>query len=147
MHQIFERGDVLTRTEAREQAFIILFEQVIQNKKVEEIIEDALEARDIQINNFTKRLTLGAEERLSQLDQQIESNLKGWNMKRISKVTLAVLRLAVYEIYYGEDTPVSVAINEAVELAKKYAGEQDASYVNGVLASIVKNKEETNESL
>ncbi|WP_159459700.1 transcription antitermination factor NusB [Scatolibacter rhodanostii] len=136
----------MTRKEAREQAFFILFEQVIQNKSTQEILEDAADARDLQINTFTKKLAFGAEAHLEELDRLIEENLKGWNMRRISKVTLAVLRLSAYEIYFESDTPLSVAINEAVELAKVYAGEKDAAYVNGVLSSIAKNKESQKET-
>ncbi len=133
----------MTRTEAREQAFIILFEQVIQQKSIQEILEDGKDARDLAVGGFTKSLILGTQEHLEEVDSKIEENLKGWNIKRIAKVTLAVLRLAIYEICFEPETPAGVAINEAVELAKKYAGEKDAAYVNGVLSSIVKDEAET----
>lgn len=130
-----------SRKQEREDAFVILFEQVIQKNSIEEILEDAFDARDLEITAFTKKMVLGAEENLEKLDKIIEKNLKGWTMRRISKVNLAVLRLAVYELMFEEKTPIKVVINEAVELAKKYAGEKDASYANGILGSVVKMRE------
>lgn len=134
-----------TRIEEREDSFVILFEQVVQKKSIEEILEDAQDARDLEITAFTKKMVLGVEENIEKLDKIIEKNLKGWTMKRISKVNLAVLRLAVYELTFEEQTPLKVVINEAVELAKKYAGEKDASYVNGILGSVVRAPKDVEE--
>lgn len=73
-----------------------------------------------------------------EIDQLIEGHIRGWSLRRLSKVALALLRLAVYEMMWDEGIPYSVSINEAVELAKTYGGKDDAPYVNGVLASISK---------
>ena len=73
--------------------------------------------------------------------QRVSYFTKGWRINRISKISLAVLRVAVYEILYCEEIPVSVSINEAVELTKKYSITEDASFVNGLLGSLVKGKE------
>ena len=78
---------------------------------------------------------------LDEIDSLINENLVGWSAKRISKVSRAILRLAVCELLYSENMPVGVAINEAVEIAKKYATPDDASYINGVLGSFVKKLE------
>ena len=83
---------------------------------------------------------LGTINNLENIDKNIEEYLKNWDKSRLSRVSLAVLRLAVYEILYSQENPVSVCINEAVELTKKYALQDDASYINGVLSSIEKNK-------
>ena len=64
---------------------------------------------------------------------------KGWSLRRLSKVALAILRMAVFELLYLDSIPASVTINEAVELAKTYGGQGDAPYINGVLATVVKN--------
>lgn len=72
-----------------------------------------------------------------ELDEIINTNTTGWNTRRMGKVDLTILRLAVYEIRYDEDIPVSVAINEAVELAKRYGGDSTPAFVNGVLAKLV----------
>lgn len=68
----------------------------------------------------------------------IESKLKNWKLSRISKVSLSILRVAVYELKYMDDVPTNVSINEAVELAKQYANEDDYSFINGVLGAIAK---------
>ena len=75
---------------------------------------------------------------MEQIDSVISKNIRGWNMQRISKVTLALLRLSVYEILFDDTIPAGVSANEAVELAKKYGGKDDAPYINGVLSSVIK---------
>lgn len=74
---------------------------------------------------------------LGELDEKLEASVSGWSLNRIGKVELTILRLALYEILYDEDVPSSVAINEAVELAKKYGREESAGFVNGILAKLV----------
>lgn len=130
----------MTRREAREQAFCILFEQAVTGNAVDEILHAAQEARDFVPNSFAEAEALGAEERREEIDEVIGENIRGWSIQRLSKVTLSVLRLAVYEILFDPAIPAGVSINEAVELAKKYGGEDDAPYVNGVLASVVRDK-------
>lgn len=71
------------------------------------------------------------------IDEKISANAKGWKIERIAKAELAILRLAVYEALYEESVPVGVAVNEAVELAKEYGGENGAAFVNGILGKIV----------
>lgn len=139
------KGDFLTRREAREQAFQVLFEQAVTGEKVEDIFHNATEARDFVPNSFTEEIAFGVEENLEELDRQIASYARGWSIYRLSKVTLALLRMAVYEILYETSIPSSVSINEAVELAKTYGGKDDASYVNGVLASIEKQRSGENK--
>lgn len=128
----------MTRREAREQAFCILFEQAVGGEKVDDILHDASEARDFIPNSFAEAEALGAEENQEKIDEVIGENIRGWNLRRLSKVTLALLRLAVYEMLFDPSIPASVSINEAVELAKTYGGKDDAPYLNGVLASVAK---------
>ena len=132
---------LLTRHEAREQAFVIIFEQVVSEKTTDEILTDALDARDFVVDKFAKRVAVGVEENAERINEAIASSIKGWNINRISKVCLAILKLSVFEILFEENLPVSVSINEAVELAKIYGGENDAPYVNGVLSTIEKKME------
>ena len=129
-----------TRRESREQAFVLLFEKTMTNDNMEDIIEMAVEARGIEMDAYCKKLTSLAELHLDEIDALIEQNIRGWSLRRLSKVTLTILRLAVCEIKFlcTQDVPVSVSINEAVELAKTYGNEKDASYVNGVLSTIAK---------
>ena len=128
----------MKRTEAREQAFCILFEHAMTGEKMDEILHAAAEARDFVPNSFTESEVFGVEEHLEQIDSVISENIRGWNIRRISKVTLALLRLSVYEILFDSAIPAGVSANEAVELAKKYGGKDDAPYVNGVLSSVIK---------
>ena len=129
------------RREERKQAFYLLFEQLFQKDSMDIIIEDAKDARDAEIGKYTRELVSGVEEKLAEIDGYIEANLKSWKKNRISKVTLTILRIAVYEMLYREDVPVGVSINEGVELAKEYATPSDGSFVNGVLGSVSKQIE------
>lgn len=128
----------MKRKEAREQAFCILFEHAVTGETMDEILHAAAEARDFIPNSFAEEEVFGVEEKLEQIDDVISENIRGWNIRRLSKVTLAVLRLAVYEIMFDDTIPAGVSANEAVELAKKYGGKDDAPYINGVLSSVIK---------
>lgn len=133
----------MTRHEARETAFIILFEKLFRpDDSIDEIVSSAEESDFFQVDDFILSVTGIAGEKQDEIDGMIEKNLVGWTIKRISKVSLAVLRLAVCEILYFDDIPVSVSINEAVEITKKYSTAQDASFVNGVLGSVSKSVSE-----
>lgn len=136
----------MTRREAREQAFCILFEQAVTEESVGEILHAATEARDFIPNSFAESEAFGAEENREEIDRVIGENIRGWNIRRLSKVALALLRLSVYEILFDDSIPDGVSINEAVELAKKYGGRDDAPYINGVLASVVKSRGSAEEN-
>lgn len=126
----------MSRRKSREQAFALLFEKSFNDLPVMDLAEGAQDARELIIEPFALALAQGAEEKLAEIDARIDEFSHKWSRNRISRVALAVLRLAVYEMLYEDDTPVSVAINEAVELAKKYGGDEDSSFVNGVLGGI-----------
>lgn len=126
----------MSRRKSREQAFALLFEKCFNDQPVEELAAGAAEARDIEVDGFTMELAQGAESKVDELDALIDEYSRKWSKDRISRVALAVLRLAVYEMRYCDETPTEVAINEAVELAKRYGGEEDASFINGVLGGI-----------
>lgn len=133
----------MNRSEIRENAFKLIYSLEIQkNKDIKEQIELFFEANEIKNNEakkYIESVVLGIEKNSQEIINNIEKNLKDdWTLNRISKIDLSVLKLAIYEISYT-DIPYKVAINEAVELAKKY-GEEEKSrkFVNGILASIVK---------
>lgn len=128
----------MTRSESREQAFLLNFETLFSDLGIEEIIACAGEIRDFKVSGFAKDLVCYTYNNREQINETISSFTKNWDMKRISKVSLAVLQLAVGEIMQFNDIPVSVTINEAVELCKKYGGDDDFSFVNGILGSYVK---------
>lgn len=129
----------MTRRESRELAFILVFEKSFQGDDVSiiELIENALELEIFPTNAFAENLARKVYDNLEEIDSAIDSNLVGWSAKRISRVARAILRVAVAELLYS-DIPVGVAINEAIEITKKYATTDDASYVNGVLGSFAK---------
>lgn len=127
---------------SREQAFIILFEKSFnQDMSVDEIINIAIEAEVIKEDKFTEKLVKTADEHLTEIDELVEQNLKGWTMARISKVSLALIRMAITEIKFFEDIPTGVSINEAVEICKIYGSDEDKSFVNGILGSVSRSTE------
>lgn len=133
------------RRQEREEAFVLVFERMFKDDESEEVFDSAVEARDASIGKFTKLLVNGVYDKLELIDEVIEKNLKGWKKNRISKVALTLLRIAVFEIMFVDDVPTNVSINEAVELCKKYATEQDASFLNGVLGGVVRSQTKNGE--
>ncbi len=128
----------MTRKEVREQAFILIFENEFNNEySLDEMIEAARDAELFETDAFARELaekTIGEKDKI---DVIFSDNLKGgWKLNRISKVSLAILRLALCEMTEFPDIPVSVSINEAVDLAKKYAPYEDYAFVNGLLSSV-----------
>ena len=141
----------MTRSQVREQIFKLLFriefnsagdmeEQVRLFFEVPPLDdEDRTDTRGIsgRDGQYIKDKYERIVSRLAEIDALIEETAKGWSMARIGKVELTILRLAVYELKYDDDIPPRVAINEGVELAKKYGQEGAGSFVNGVLAKLV----------
>ena len=126
----------MTRRQAREQAFTLIFEKSFHPElTVEEMISMAVEARYLQTDEFAVLLAKTEDEQQPKIDSIIEKNAIGWRKDRISRVSLSLLRLALCEMLYIEDVPTSVSINEAVELAKLYASQEDAAFINGVLGT------------
>jgi N utilization substance protein B len=128
----------MTRRESRETAFALLFENTFTDEGMETVIDNAVEGETLSPDAFAVSLAVGAANAQEELDKRIEGASHKWSVSRISRVALSVMRLSLYEILYLEDIPTSVSINEAVELAKKYGGDEDAAFVNGVLGGIVK---------
>lgn len=131
----------MNRTEIRELAFKLLYSIQVQHDNSEEQIELFIENNEIEndeAKNFINNIIKGIKEKENEIIKIISENLRAeWNIERISKVNLSLLELSIYEILYTE-TPYKVAINEAVELAKKYGEENSPQFINGVLASVVK---------
>ena len=128
----------MNRTKAREQAFLLVFEKAFREESMQELMEYAVEAGLYQNCDFSDGEAFGVSTYLDEIDGVIQKYIKNWSIDRLSKVSLAILRLAVYELQYVNDIPESVSINEAVELAKQFGSEDDAKYINGVLSSVVK---------
>ena len=132
----------MTRKEARDQAFVLIFEKGINNESIEDILEAAKECRNFleDEDGYTLKVFTGVFERQEEIDSVISKNLTGWTINRISKISLAVLRLAIFEIMYMDDIPDAVSVDEAVELCKTYSTQEDAAFVNGVLGTVVRSK-------
>lgn len=130
------------RREMREHIFKLLFlnkfngteEMPQQIQLYFDGLEDLNPVEQAYMENKYAKIT----ERLEELDSILNEKSAGWKTKRMSKVDLNILRLAVYEMKYDEDVPVKVAINEAIEISKSFGGEDSASFVNGVLGKIAR---------
>ena len=135
----------MKRTEAREQAFRLLYSlQLIEEKDLEEQLELFFEENNIDDKDavdYIRDIIIGTNNDNSEIEKAISENIKSdWDITRISKIDLTLLKLGIYEIEYSK-LPYKVVINEVVELAKKYGDDNSKSFVNGVLASIVKKSE------
>ena len=117
----------------------VIKEHLSTSPNAQELINAAEEAELYTEDSFSKQVLSLAIENITQLNSVISEFAKGWKIERLSKVSLAALRLALTEIIYFDDIPSSVSVNEAVELIKKYASEQDASFANGILGSYLRS--------
>ena len=133
----------VSRYKKREQAFILSFESLLSDTDIDELVDNAFDSNDEHLSDYAIMCAKGIISNSDVIDKHISDNLKkGWKISRISKVSYTVLRLAIYEMLFVEDVPVSVSINEAVELAKKYSVPDDSAFVNGVLGAIAKSIDE-----
>ena len=127
----------MNRSKEREQAFILVFEKTFNPEvSIEDIFKLAIESEFMKPSDFAEKLASMTVENVEEIDGKIEEFAVGWTISRITKVSLSILRIAICEILYMDDIPVGVSINEAVELAKKYAGKEDSAFINGVLGSL-----------
>lgn len=132
----------MKRSAIRELAFQLIYSLEIQKEEnLEDQIELYLECNEVEekeAKEYVKDAVLGINENIKEIQELIEKNLKAdWQLDRISKIDLSLLKLAIYEIKYKE-IPYKVAINECLELSKKYGEESSKNFVNGILASVVK---------
>lgn len=127
----------MNRTKAREYAFVLLFEYKFQPEEIETILNDFVEEYNPGTQQeYIERVVRGTVAEIEKIDEKIAEVSKDWKVDRISCVSIAVLRLAVYEILFCDDIPAAVSVNEAVGLAKKYDGDEAAPFVNGILGKI-----------
>lgn len=137
----------MNRSEARCEAFKLAFQITAHKDSYPEVVElfeeenEALKKSDKKQYAYIVATANGIYEKRDALDEIITKNLKsGWKLERLSKVSLAVLRLAVFEVLYVDDIPDHVAVNEAVELAKQYDIDEAPAFINGVLSGVLKEK-------
>lgn len=130
----------MKRNEMREQAFFLSFESLFtSNDEINELIELYSE-NVVPVCDYAREVFSGVAENKDKFDETINTFSKSWKVSRLPKTTLAILYVALYEMEFVDTVPENVAINEAVELAKKYASNDDASYVNGILGAVSRSK-------
>ena len=133
----------MQRSAMRELAFKLIYGIEVQKETDEDYIELFFENNDIkekEVQDYLRKIKDGIQEHKDEIDELIAHNLKSnWSFDRISRVSLSLLKIAIFEMLYSE-LPYKIAINEVVELAKKYADSQSPMFINGILASVVKEK-------
>lgn len=130
-----------SRSAAREAAFTQIFQINQHGEELDCILGELLEEKPECADNidYIRNVVYGVRDKRDELVNIISKHLrKGWSIERISKTSLSILKLAVYEINYVDDVPAKAAVNEAVNLAKKYGAESEPAFVNGVLGSYMK---------
>ena len=131
----------MSRKKARDNAFKCIYElEFIKDKSLDDILLNCYEENNNseEEKQYIQIILNGVKENIEKIDSIILSKLKNWSLDRIAKIDLAILRLAIYEVLYVDSIPDKVSANEAVELAKTYGDTKAPSFINGVLASIVK---------
>ncbi len=136
-----EKEVKLSRSEAREQAFMLLFARTFGDAPLDRTLEDSAQLFKGGVCPYAQAVVTSIEDVQDEIDSDISRFLKkGWSLGRISRPSLVILRLAVYEIKYLDNIPDSVSVNEAVELAKKYTIDE-SGFVNGILGSFIRSRE------
>lgn len=142
----------MQRSAMRELAFKLIYGIEVQKEIEEDTLELFLENNNVleeEVQDYLKEIKEGIEVHREEINELISHNLKkNWSLNRISKINLSLIKIAIFEMLYL-DLPYKVAINEVIELAKKYADDQAPIFINGILASVVKEKNlngDTNEN-
>ena len=129
----------MDRTGARAAAMKLIYEWEMGGDGGEETRQDLLEIKpDEKERDYMEQLFAGVREHAADIDAEVSKYAVGWKISRISKVSLAVLRLAIFEILYVDDAPTGAVINEAVEIARRYEEEDKVSFINGILGSFAR---------
>jgi N utilization substance protein B len=126
------------RKASRELAMKLLYQYEFRTEDKQEQLSDILGLEDLNENDrgYIQNIVQGVSKEIGVIDNIIENNAKGWKISRMSKVDIAILRLAIYEITFRDDIPCSVTINEAVEMAKKFSSKESGAFINGMLGKI-----------
>ncbi|CRZ33684.1 NusB antitermination factor [Herbinix hemicellulosilytica] len=131
----------MTRRELREHVFLMMFRKEFHDKnelpeQIKLYLSDLENISPEEYDYLIKRVN-AIMEKVEEIDDILSKTTSGWSIKRLGKVELTILRIAVYEMRYDDEIPVKVAINEAVELAKTFGGDETPAFINGVLAKLV----------
>lgn len=132
----------MNRRKSREIAMKLLFEMTINKEEYREVLENFKQNTEMKLDDvdfeYIIKIIQGVEENIDLIDNKIQENLRNWKLNRISKMNMSILRLAIYEILFVEDVPDKVAVNESIEIAKKYSDDNAPSFINGVLGNMIK---------
>ena len=127
----------MNRREARELLFTLVFEYSYKaDADYTSVYAVALAEREFEDDSYVKESFEGIIQNLEVIDEKISAKINGWSLSRLTKPTLAICRVAVYEMFWRSDIPFSISINEAIELAKKYDDEKAPKFINGVLNAV-----------
>ena len=127
----------MNRHQARELAFRLLFEHEFDKERTaRELYDTAKAAREEEENKYVRGVLAGVLEHEAELEAIIAEAAKGWSLSRISKVSLAILKLCAYEMLFCPDIPLRVSLNEAIELVKTYDEDSARAFVNGILNTL-----------
>ena len=128
----------LPRREARENAFLAAFSTTFQPEDPQDALKAHAESGTLALDAFANRLLRDEMQHREQIDAIITAHLKGWTLARLPRVSLTAMRIALAEMLYGDEKKPGVAINEAVELVKKYGADNDYQFVNGLLGNVAR---------
>lgn len=135
----------MKRRQARENAVLALFEASFNANSIEDIIAYAREnSEEYAMDAYGEAILTNFYAHSSEVDERITACLRDWTLARLPRVNAAILRAAVTEMWYSEENIDSIVINEAVEIAKKYAGDEDYQFINGVLGAIARDTDRPN---
>ena len=137
----------MRRSEIREAAFILTFEKLFTDDTAESVIEAAYEVDEFDMDDEVEKLFISVDEKSEELDRIIAEFSEKRQFGRIPKVSVAILRIAIYEMNYDDKVPVNVAISEAVILARKFTYDPDVQFINGVLGAYAKTLDGKKESV
>lgn len=131
----------MKRSEIREAAFLLTFEKLFTDDSVDSVIDAAYEVDEFEMDEECEKLFIAINEKSEEIDEIIAKNSEKRQLSRIPKVSIAILRVAIYEMLYNDRVPNNVAVSEAVIIAKKYTYTPDVKFINGVLGVIAKELE------
>ncbi len=134
----------MSRRDIRDSAFKLVFEQLLRDDDIQELYDIAEEIDEITVNDEVKEIVEGTLAHADELDAIISGYSKSRAVSRISKLNLAILRIALYECLYDDNTPMNAAISEAIKLSMTYTYQEDTSFINGVLGAFSRDQQKKN---
>jgi len=131
----------MSRRDIRDSAFKLVFEQLLRDDDIQELYDIAEEIDEITVNDEVKEIVEGTLAHADELDAIISGYSKSRAVSRISKLNLAILRIALYECLYDDNTPMNAAISEAIKLSMMYTYQEDTAFINGVLGAFSRDSQ------